>query len=61
MSESGWLCKNKDCGIMFQWHPSTKTAAYILGDENKSVAIPGDNKPSRCPECGGQKIESLGG
>lgn len=61
MSEASWLCENKGCRIMFQWHPSTQKAVYGLGNKTKSVAVPGITKPSRCPECGGKKIESLEG
>ena len=61
MSEASWQCQNEGCGILFQWHPLTQKAFYGLGSENKSVPVPGDKRPSKCPECGGKKIDSLEG
>jgi len=70
MSESAWLCKNSQCGLMFRWDPLTRTAEYTLvfpeceefpegAEVPMEVPVSGDTKPCGCPQCGGREIESL--
>ena len=72
MSESAWLCRNRQCGLMFQWNLVTQVANYIIvlpecqeypdGEEiSMQVEVSGDAKPCGCPQCGGREIEPLEG
>lgn len=72
MPESAWLCKNPSCGISFRWNAADKIARYTMvfseclefpeGEEvPMETRVDGVARPCCCPQCGSEKIESLGG
>lgn len=62
MSEAAWMCKNPECGLMFQWNRGINMATYSKNEgESESNYVPGATKPEGCPECGCSEVDSLEG
>lgn len=62
MSEAAWVCKNPECGIMFQWNRMINVAAYSDDEEEpKSNYVPGKTRPEGCPKCGCPDVDSMEG
>ncbi len=56
-----WMCKNPKCGLWFQWDRTLNIAVYNRGEEDVNKYVPGDTRPSGCPECGQDEVEALDG
>ena len=61
MSEVAWMCRNPECGLMFQWNRGINMAIYSSGDETLNKYVPGGTRPDGCPECGQEKVDALEG
>lgn len=61
MSQAAWMCLNTKCGLLFQWNGGINTATYDKNGELVSKYVPGETKPSGCPECGEDEVDSLEG